>query len=506
MPSRWMNRATSGSPGSLDVSMAMGNTRAMTISGSNQRGREDNFGTAHGNSSAARNACRDSLTDASQGRRRRLSPLRSFQRARTVLQRPDGVDEHSRRLAPPPRLRSGCSPMCSVKPARSDPGSSYRRRDEQAATGREVARDGLVLSRRRDVGDVASSATAPVHRPAATSGARCRAAPPETARPVPARTLLQVAATPLHFERNDGQGPSGVRFMARGAGYSVHLSDTDASILLTNAPRDGSADARRSSVVRARLVGASTPRPSLARPPCRAPSTTSVATTPRGGSRACRRSDESGLPRVYPGIDVVYYGNQRQLQYDFDRRAGSRPDAHRARVRRRRPVSRSSRWRPRSPRGRSGAAPEEALHLPGRRRTAGRRSRAASSSTASGSAASRSATTTAAAARHRSDPDVLELLRRRQRGDRLRRGARARRHASTSPASRPISPSLPTVDAFQPGERVASPTRSSTKFEPNGDSLSIVFSSYLGGTDQENNAGYRLHRGHRRRRRRQRRT
>jgi len=30
-----------------------------------------------------------------------------------------------------------------------------------------------------------------------------------------------VAATPLHFERNDGQGPSGVHFMARGAGYSV---------------------------------------------------------------------------------------------------------------------------------------------------------------------------------------------------------------------------------------------------------------------------------------------
>ena len=47
MPSRWMNRATSGSPGSLDVSMATGNTRAMTINGSNQAGREDDFGTAH---------------------------------------------------------------------------------------------------------------------------------------------------------------------------------------------------------------------------------------------------------------------------------------------------------------------------------------------------------------------------------------------------------------------------------------------------------------------------
>ena len=50
-------------------------------------------------------------------------------------------------------------------------------------------------------------------------------------------------------------------------------------------------------------------------------------------------------------------------------------------------------------------------------------------------------------------------------------------------------PSLPTQGAFQPGTG-GQPDAFIAKFEPIGDSLSLVFSSYLGGTDQENNAGF----------------
>lgn len=57
---------------------------------------------------------------------------------------------------------------------------------------------------------------------------------PEKVAGVPRETLMQVAAAPLHFERNDGQAPSGVAFMARGAGYAVLLSATETAVLLSS--------------------------------------------------------------------------------------------------------------------------------------------------------------------------------------------------------------------------------------------------------------------------------
>ncbi len=62
----------------------------------------------------------------------------------------------------------------------------------------------------------------------------------ESTRPVSPgltpETVMQLASAPLHFERNDGQAPSGVTFLARGAGYAVLLSDTETAILLSTAP------------------------------------------------------------------------------------------------------------------------------------------------------------------------------------------------------------------------------------------------------------------------------
>lgn len=49
-------------------------------------------------------------------------------------------------------------------------------------------------------------------------------------------TLMQVAAAPMHFERNDGQAPSSVSFVARGAGYAVLLSGTETAVVLHHSP------------------------------------------------------------------------------------------------------------------------------------------------------------------------------------------------------------------------------------------------------------------------------
>ena len=102
------------------------------------------------------------------------------------------------------------------------------------------------------------------------------------------------------------------------------------------------------------------------------------------------------------------------------------------------------------------AAPADALHLPGgpQRPPGGRR--AASCSTANSRCGfALGVVRHRPAARHRPGPDLLQLLRRRQRGGPLRRGARARRHRSSHrrhgrPAVVPDA-----SNAFQPATRYA---------------------------------------------------
>ncbi len=156
-------------------------------------------------------------------------------------------------------------------------------------------------------------------RPAATVGSG-RALPTQEA-------LMQMAAAPLHFERNRGQAPADATFVARGAGYTVLLSGSATTLLLETRDAGSPDDGRsRSTVVRTRLVGADTPA-----------SVDGEAVLPgtvnyfRGNDPARWQRDVPTFERVraeavYPGIDVVYYGNQRQLQYDFRLAAGARPD------------------------------------------------------------------------------------------------------------------------------------------------------------------------------------
>ena len=161
-----------------------------------------------------------------------------------------------------------------------------------------------------------------------------------TSAPAPSGTVQRAGAStdqdaaaggrhPLHFERNDGQGPSGVRFMARGAGYSVHLSDTDATIVLTNA-RDGSDSGRHAILGR--------PGPTRRRVDARSrhwrgrpgghrqllPRQRPLA----DGSRACRRLDASGLPPSIPASTP----STTATSASFSTTSRSRPHADPSRI------------------------------------------------------------------------------------------------------------------------------------------------------------------------------
>ncbi|MBV8176508.1 MAG: hypothetical protein JO151_18360 [Verrucomicrobia bacterium] len=131
----------------------------------------------------------------------------------------------------------------------------------------------------------------------------------------------QVAAAygqlPLSFEANVGQSDQQVRFLARGPGYTLFLTASAEAVLVSG---KGSPQ-----VARMGLAGAN-PRPDVRALEERAAKSYYFI----GNDPARWRSKVANYGRVryqavYPGIDLVYYGNQRQLEYDLVVAPGADP-------------------------------------------------------------------------------------------------------------------------------------------------------------------------------------
>jgi uncharacterized protein (TIGR03437 family) len=131
---------------------------------------------------------------------------------------------------------------------------------------------------------------------------------------LPETKLLNV---PLSFEPNQGQLSGAVQFLSRGSGYALFL--TPGAVVL-NLERQVSADTLRMSLIGANAkVGAV----GLARQ-------TGVVSYFIGNDPAKWRSGiptygKVEYPQIYPGVDLVFYGNQRQLEYDFVVAPGADP-------------------------------------------------------------------------------------------------------------------------------------------------------------------------------------
>jgi hypothetical protein len=135
---------------------------------------------------------------------------------------------------------------------------------------------------------------------------------------------------PMAFEPNQGQADPAVKFLARGRGYGLFLMPTETVLVLAPAGPGrvrGSqvvAPAAEAIVVRMRLVGAD-PEAAIA----------GVDPLPGrshyllGESDRWRRSVPSfarvQYTGVYPGVSLVFYGTERQLEYDFVVAPGADP-------------------------------------------------------------------------------------------------------------------------------------------------------------------------------------
>jgi hypothetical protein len=132
---------------------------------------------------------------------------------------------------------------------------------------------------------------------------------------------------PLGFEPNLGQTDGRVRFLARGGGMTAFFTDTETAMVLSrsrhaNQPaglgrEKAPAGEVEQTVVRMKLENASRPRRAIGLEKLPGISNYFIGNDP-----AKWRTDVPHFARiqyegVYPGIDLVWYGNQRQLEYDF---------------------------------------------------------------------------------------------------------------------------------------------------------------------------------------------
>jgi hypothetical protein len=171
---------------------------------------------------------------------------------------------------------------------------------------------------------------------ARTVAAAAPAVPVSANRQSNSEVVAEYGKLPLAFEPNLGQANPEAKFLARGSGYELFLTPKE-SVFVLNTGKKKSVAAKQKSglrpaasshgaaVLRMRLVGAN-----------KNPVLTAQDELPGKSNYLSGKNPENWRTNVpnyrsvreqgaFPGVDLVYYGTQGQLEYDFVVAAGADP-------------------------------------------------------------------------------------------------------------------------------------------------------------------------------------
>jgi hypothetical protein len=142
-----------------------------------------------------------------------------------------------------------------------------------------------------------------------------------------AKVIHEYAKLPMSFEPNVGQANAQAKFLARGEGYTVFLTPGEAVLGLRNGTRTKPRDLTRDSVasperrsgdtLRIKLIGANSEPVLAGIDELPGKSNYLKGNQPANWHVGIPTYRKVAEPGVYSGIDLVYYGTQRQLEYDF---------------------------------------------------------------------------------------------------------------------------------------------------------------------------------------------
>src|SRR6266851_2082343 len=143
---------------------------------------------------------------------------------------------------------------------------------------------------------------------------------------------------PLSFEANRGQVDPRVKFVSRGSGYTLFLTPTEAVLALsksgTQTEPAGLVRARLlqrektiTTALRIKLVGGNANARVTGMDELPGKSNYFIGDDPKKWRTNVPNYAKVKLHGVYPGVDLIYYGNQRQLEEDFVVAPGADPRA-----------------------------------------------------------------------------------------------------------------------------------------------------------------------------------
>jgi hypothetical protein len=158
------------------------------------------------------------------------------------------------------------------------------------------------------------------------------ATPPQSGLRTTEHRTRDYGKLPLSFESNQGQTDKTVNFLARGSGYSLFLASTEATFVLSHQsgaktesladelPKAGVAriaSSEQTAVLRMQLVGGNRNAEVKGDDELAGKVNYFVGNDPTKWRTNVPTFSRVRYSDVYQGIDLVYYGNQRHLEYDF---------------------------------------------------------------------------------------------------------------------------------------------------------------------------------------------
>ncbi len=149
-----------------------------------------------------------------------------------------------------------------------------------------------------------------------------------------ARIAVNYGNLPLSFEPNLGQTDPQVKFLSHNAHYNLFLTSNEAVFTLPVASREKAQQSKRpirtlrtspQTVLRMTMLGANASPQVDADTHIAGHSNYLIGRDPSKWVRDVNQFARVNYRRIYPGIDLTFYGQQRQLEFDFIVEPGAQP-------------------------------------------------------------------------------------------------------------------------------------------------------------------------------------
>lgn len=135
-----------------------------------------------------------------------------------------------------------------------------------------------------------------------------------------------VGHLPLIFEPNAGQGPNGSTFVARGV-FPIALQSDRLALVFPGNESESASHSKTSSLVTLELMHSNAAAQSAGLNLLPGKSNYYIGADPRNWKTGIQQYSAVTFQSVYPGINVVYYGKDGLLEYDFVLSPGADPSA-----------------------------------------------------------------------------------------------------------------------------------------------------------------------------------